>query len=178
MSDGAQVVRSGGPADQRAVLGMIDSAVEWLAARGRSGQWGEDSWTGNPTREVRVSRLLADCESSVCEVGGTPAGALMLADRAPDWIPPVDEPECYVRMLVTDRRFAGCGIGARLLRLAQAQTARRGRRLLRLDCWAGADGALVSYYESQGFTRTVRFDMRDWPGQVLAMRVDPDRQSQ
>ena len=48
--------------------------------------------------------------------------------------------------------------------------------LLRVDCFAGGDGALVRYYEKQGFTRDVEFAVprvndSDWPGQVLVQRL-------
>ncbi|GAA2396714.1 hypothetical protein [Dactylosporangium salmoneum] len=47
------------------------------------------------------------------------------------------------------------------------------RPLLRVDCYAGGDGALVRWYERQGFTATEAFtvtrdDGTEWPGQVLA----------
>lgn len=41
----------------------------------------------------------------VAEADGEPAGALVLGEP-PEWIPPVDEPETYVRFLITSRRFA------------------------------------------------------------------------
>ena len=48
--------------------------------------------------------------------------------------------------------------------------------MLRVDCFAGGDGALVRYYEKQGFTRDVEFAVprvngSDWPGQVLVQRL-------
>ena len=47
-----------------------------------------------------------------------------------------------------------------------------GVSLLRVDCYAGGDGKLVRYYESNGFTRTEAFTgTDDWPGQILARRV-------
>jgi len=51
-----------------------------------------------------------------------------------------------------------------------------GVRLLRVDCFAGGDGALVRYYEQQGFTRDTAFAVPrvndvDWPGQVLVQRL-------
>jgi len=43
--------------------------------------------------------------------------------------------------------------------------------LVRVDCWAGGDGDLQRYYESQGFSPTVRFTVDDWVGQVLERRL-------
>ncbi len=49
-------------------------------------------------------------------------------------------------------------------------------KVVRLDCFAGNDGALIRYYESQGFTRDVSFSVSrenapDWPGQVLVQHL-------
>ena len=87
-------------------------------------------------------------------------------------IAPAAEPERYVRLLVSDRRHAGLGIGAALLTHAAEETRRAGVGLLRVDCWAGGDGHLVTFYERNGFTPTDRFLSDAWPGQVLARRLD------
>jgi hypothetical protein len=47
----------------------------------------------------------------------------------------------------------------------------RGAHLLRVDCYAGGDRALVRYYERQGFTATDPFAVGEWPGQVLEERL-------
>ena len=47
----------------------------------------------------------------------------------------------------------------------------RGIDLLRVDCFAGGDGSLVRYYESQGFRRMQPFQVKGWPGMLLAQRV-------
>ncbi|UNM12082.1 GNAT family N-acetyltransferase [Streptomyces formicae] len=86
-------------------------------------------------------------------------------------ITPAEEPERYVRLLVSDRRHAGLGIGAALLAHAAEETRRGGVELLRVDCWAGGGGELVAFYERNGFRPTDRFLSGDWPGQVLARRV-------
>lgn len=91
------------------------------------------------------------------------------------YVPAVDEPELYVRLLVTDRSLAGHGIGSTLLDHARELARAAGVGLLRVDCFAGGDGALVRYYERQGFTRTEAFAVpvngSEWPGQVLAQRL-------
>jgi len=35
-------MREGGPDDVPAILGMLDSCVEWLVEQGRTGQWGTE----------------------------------------------------------------------------------------------------------------------------------------
>ena len=43
--------------------------------------------------------------------------------------------------------------------------------MLRLDCFAGNDGALVRYYQDAGFSATEQFSVGEWPGQVLQRKV-------
>jgi GNAT superfamily N-acetyltransferase len=103
--------------------------------------------------------------------GDRPVGALVVGE-ANEYVPPATEPELYVNLLVTDRAHAGAGIGGRLLAHAAGLASGRGLGLLRVDCYAGGDGALVRWYEGQGFTATDPFTVErpgraPWPGQVL-----------
>ncbi|MEU8181192.1 GNAT family N-acetyltransferase [Micromonospora sp. NPDC049044] len=166
-------IRRAGPADATAVLDMLDSAVVWMNDRGNTEQWGTRPFSEIPARAEQVDRYLTEHLPFVTEVGGTPAAALVLGSgpdpRAP--ITPAEEPELFVRLLVTNRRFAGRKLGSALLAHAVAETRRAGVRLLRVDCWAGGGGELVAYYERHGFTPTETFLAGTWPGQVLAQRV-------
>ncbi len=167
-------IRRGDPGDAPAVLGMLDSAVVWMNARGNTEQWGTAPFSEKPERVEQVDRYLTEHLPYIAEVDGTPAAALVL-DSGPDPrapITPAKEPERFVRLLVSDRRFAGQKLGAALLAHAVDETRRAGVRLLRVDCWAGGGGELVAYYERHGFTRTETFLAGTWPGQVLAQRVD------
>jgi hypothetical protein len=58
-----------------------------------------------------------------------------------------------------------------LLDHARSECRSRGRTLLRVDCWAGANLDLARYYEREGFTRTETFHQGDWPGQLLLQRL-------
>ncbi|WP_189239472.1 GNAT family N-acetyltransferase [Planomonospora parontospora] len=164
------MIRDGGPDDVRAVLGMFDSAVAWLTAQGRTGQWGSEPFSTDPARVARVEEWAAGGGMRIAEVDGEPAGCLVVGAALP-YITPAPEPELYVRCLVVDRRFPGRGVGAALLERARAEAAERGIPLVRVDCYAGDDGRLVKYYESQGFTRTEPFTVGEWPGQLLEMRL-------
>ncbi|MEU4555269.1 acetyltransferase (GNAT) family protein [Micromonospora violae] len=166
-------IRRGGPGDAPAVLDMLDSAVVWMNARGNTEQWGTTPFSEQPARTDQVDRYLTENLPYIAEVDGAPAAALVL-DSGPDPrapIAPADEPERYVRLLVTDRRFAGRKLGSALLAHAVDETRRAGVRLLRVDCWAGGGGELVAFYERHGFTPTETFLAGSWPGQVLAQRV-------
>ncbi|WP_230878401.1 GNAT family N-acetyltransferase [Planomonospora sp. ID67723] len=149
---------------------MFDSAVEWLTAQGRTGQWGSEPFSADPTRVERITGWAASGGMRIAESDGEPAGCIVLGPPMP-YVPPAPEPELYVQALVIDRRFHGRGVGSALLALAPAEAAERGVALVRVDCYAGDDGRLVRYYESQGFTRTEPFTVGEWPGQILEMRL-------
>ncbi|KOU94189.1 GCN5 family acetyltransferase [Streptomyces sp. XY593] len=156
------------------MLDMLDSAVAWMNARGNTEQWGTVPYSRRPGGTERVQRYTTENTPYVAELDGVPVGALVLDSGPSPQLPiaPAGEPERYVRLLVSDRRHAGRGIGATLLAHAAEETRRAGVALLRVDCWAGGGGELVAFYERSGFTPTDRFLSGDWPGQVLARRLD------
>ncbi|CAM5435985.1 GNAT family N-acetyltransferase [Streptomyces avidinii] len=166
-------IRPGVPADAPAVLDMLDAAVAWTNARGNTEQWGTTPYSQKPGGAARVDRYLTENTPYVAESAGVPVGAMVLDSGPSPQMPiaPAGEPERYVRLLVSDRRHAGLGIGAALLAHAAEETRRAGVGLLRVDCWAGGGGELVAFYERNGFTRTEPFLSDDWPGQVLARRL-------
>ncbi|WP_051853412.1 GNAT family N-acetyltransferase [Streptomyces aureocirculatus] len=166
-------IRAAGPADVPAFLGILDSAVGWLVSQGRTGQWGTRPLSESPRTVELVEKYAAVGSPWVAEVGGAPAGMLLLTDEPSSYVPAVGEPERYVHFLAADPRFAGRGVGRALLARAAAETRAAGVSLLRVDCYAGGDGKLVAYYESNGFTRALAFTEKDgtWPGQVLERRV-------
>ncbi|WP_218825396.1 GNAT family N-acetyltransferase [Streptosporangium subroseum] len=163
------IIRDGNLDDVPAVLGMFDSAVAWLTTGGRTGQWGSLPFSADPARVERVTSWAVTDEMRIAEIDGEPAGCMVLGP-ALDYVSPAPEPEIYIRGLVIDQRFRGRGVGAALLERASAEAAEQGIALVRVDCYAGDDGRLVKYYESQGFTRTETFRVGDWPGQVLETR--------
>ncbi|MFF4160685.1 GNAT family N-acetyltransferase [Streptomyces sp. NPDC001678] len=166
-------IRPGGPTDAAAILDMLDSAVAWMNDRGNTEQWGTTPYSRKPGGVARVERYVTENAPYIAELDGTPVGAMVLDSGPSPQMPiaPAGEPERYVRLLVSDRRYAGLGIGAALLAHAVEETRRAGVALLRVDCWAGGGGELVAFYERNGFTPTVRFLSDSWLGQVLARQV-------
>jgi GNAT superfamily N-acetyltransferase len=162
-------VRTGGSADTAAVLALFDRAVEWLVARGRIGQWGSEPFSTDRRRVEEAGGWAASGGLRIAEVDGCVAGAVVLG-AAPPYVPPAREPELYLQAFVTDRALSGRGIGRALLDRAATEAVERGTPLLRVDCWAGGDGALVRYYELAGFTPTERFTVGAWEGQILTRR--------
>lgn len=166
-------IRRGGPADAPAVLDMLDSAVAWMNERGNTEQWGTTPYSQQPGGVARVERYTTENAVYIAESDGDPAGAMVLDSGPSPRLPiaPAGEPERYVRLLVSDRRYGGRGIGAALLAHAVEEARRADVGLLRVDCWAGGGGGLTAFYERNGFTATDRFLSGSWPGQVLARRV-------
>ncbi|KLJ11260.1 hypothetical protein EMPG_13457 [Blastomyces silverae] len=190
--------------DGPAVLHLLDTAVKWLESHGRTGQWGPALFSENPQRVEQFRELattghglwlaikVADDTptpgqnrrfntNSQTEDSGAPGvivGALALGERT-SYVPAISEPELYVRLLVTDRRCAGSKIGTRLLEHARDVAKKAGVSLLRVDCYAGGDGKLVQYYESQGFKRSESLKVQgEWPCQVLAQRLDEGKEAE
>ncbi|HEX6498764.1 MAG TPA: GNAT family N-acetyltransferase [Micromonosporaceae bacterium] len=170
----ALTVRPGDPTDVPVVLALLDRATEWLVANGRTDQWGSEPHSTNPRRIAQITSFAQAGGLWIAEWASRPVGALSVGEAMP-YVPPVDEPELYVQLLVTDRDQAGRNIGGALLDHARDLARERGTTLLRVDCFAGGDGALVRYYERQGFTRAESFTVPvggvDWPGQVLVQRL-------
>lgn len=168
-------IRDGGPDDVPAMLGMLDSSVEWLVSQGRTGQWGTGPLSESPGTVESVVRYMEEGVAFIAEVDGVPAATLTLTDAPGAYLahlPPPGEPERYIHWLASDRRFKGLGVGRALLAHAAEETRRAGVSLLRVDCYAGDDRRLVAYYEANGFTPTHAFTLRDaWPGQLLERRV-------
>ncbi|RJE24078.1 hypothetical protein PHISCL_03567 [Aspergillus sclerotialis] len=79
----------------------------------------------------------------------------------------------YLSYITSDRRMApfGKGAGARLISHAKDEALRLGFRRLCLDCWRGNDNKLIRYYEKQGFRAIGDFEVNNWQGTVLEMRL-------
>jgi GNAT superfamily N-acetyltransferase len=164
-------IRPGDVADVPALMAMYDEAVAWMVARGNTGQWGTEPLSSQPERVESVRRLVEEADLRIAELDGVPVGALITHDKPPDRIEPVGEPELYVRLLLTSRRYAGRAIGARLLEYARSLAVDLGVALVRVDCYRGGDGSLVRYYERNGFVRTHPITIGEWPGQILEQRL-------
>lgn len=168
-------IRRAGRDDVPPVLTLLDGATEWLVARGQTEQWGTSPHSTSPRRVAQITGFAADGELWVGEAEGRIVGALAVG-QAMEYVPAATEPELYVRLLVTERASAGQNIGGVLLDHARKLARDAGARVMRVDCFAGGDGALVRYYEAQGFTRDAEFAVPrvnepDWPGQVLVQRL-------
>ncbi|MGW7433988.1 N-acetyltransferase family protein [Streptomyces sp. NPDC054861] len=170
------VVRDGGRADLDAVLSLLDDAVAWLQAQGRTGQWGSVPFSSDTARRDQITEFLDRHVVRIAELNGRAVGVCTLAEAASRYVAPARERELYMHLLVTAREVRGMGVGATLCADARAQARRREIGLLRVDCYAGDDRALVRQYERLGFMASTSFSVEreglaPWPGQVLEMRT-------
>ena len=170
-------IRRGARADVPRYWALLDGATEWLVAQGRTDQWGTEPHSTEPAagradHRVRRRRRPVDRRDRPGGWSGRSRSASGDAVRAA-----ATEPELYVRLLVTDRGVSRARASARNCSTTRVRwRARAGVDLLRVDCFAGGDGALVRYYEKQGFTRAEAFavpvnDSSEWPGQILFQRL-------
>ncbi|MFE6866926.1 GNAT family N-acetyltransferase [Kitasatospora sp. NPDC057692] len=170
-------IRTGGPEDIPDILSLLDGAVAWLAARGRTRQWGEHSFSGSATRVEHIGRYGSEpfLIRLAVDDGGRTVGCCVLSEERPAYATAVDGRELYIRNLVTDRGRKGSGIGAALIADALDEARRRGIGLLRVDCFGGDDRKLVGQYRALGFHETESFEVEQpagpWPGQILAIRL-------
>ncbi|TDV57430.1 GNAT family N-acetyltransferase [Actinophytocola oryzae] len=168
------VVRTGGPGDLGALLRLLDGAVRWLAADGHTGQWGTRPFSTDPGGVEQATGWATEDTLFLAYLGGEVVGALAIGDPPP-FVPPPTEPELYLTIQVVDRTHKGHNISGMMMECAKDLARSRGVGVLRGDCWAGADGAVLRHYESLGFditdTFTVETPAGPWPGGVVTLRV-------
>jgi len=169
MSLSGLTIRPGGEADGPAVIAMFDEAVAWLVERGQTGQWGATPFSERPGIRERVYGFRVGGGLHIAELKREPVGVLVVGP-APAYAPPAPLPELYIILLLSSRRLIGQGIGAALVTKAIEIGYERKAELLRVDCWAHAPG-LVHWYEKQGFSRTNRFELNGWQGQIFTMEL-------
>jgi GNAT superfamily N-acetyltransferase len=170
---GLMRIRTGSVDDLPAVLGLLDRAVEWLVAQGRTGQWGDQPWSASASRVQRIRAMIEPNELLLLEQGGAVVAALAHGPDAHDYVPAADEPESYVLLLVSDPVVRGAG--RRLLDESWTRARAAGLTRQRVDCYGGDDGKLIRFYESAGFTRVAPFEVNGWPGQLLERTVSRAR---
>jgi GNAT superfamily N-acetyltransferase len=160
-------IRPGDDADGPSVVMLFDQAVAWLVDRGETGQWGATPFSERPGLRERVHGFKIGGGLYIAELDGAPVGVLVVGP-APDYVPPAPVPELYIILLLSSRDLIGQGIGGALVNKAIEVGCDRGAEVLRVDCWAHAP-RLVRWYEKQGFSRSSRFELNGWQGQIFTM---------
>jgi len=152
--------RAGSIKDTDAVLALFDANVAWLVARGRSAQWGSEPWSETPRLVAFVRDLLANGVVTIAEIDGDVVGASVVTDHPMPYVPAIEEPERYLKLLIASPAHRGEKIGRRMIELTRERTIADGVGLLRVDCWAGGDRRLVAYYIGEGFAPTQEIEVR------------------
>jgi GNAT superfamily N-acetyltransferase len=161
------VVEKACPQDAPSLLALRHALEEWLESLGVE-QWGRGEVVLND-----VVRQVADGEWWVVRAGeGLLAALRLLWSDEPVWQRD-DGPAAYVHGLMVDRAVAGGGVGAALLRWAEAQAREAGAPSLRLGC-VESNARLRAYYAEQGFAEVGRRDFDGpWFSAVLLEKVLP-----
>jgi GNAT superfamily N-acetyltransferase len=153
---GSVEIRLAVPADIDDVLDVLNEAARWLASRGIN-QWRVQGFP----REM-IAGDIARGEVYVAIRNRRAVGTFTLQWSDELFWPGAAEAAGYIHRIAVRRDARGVGI--ELLKFAERITADTGRKLLRLDYFAG-NAALCSYYEQAGFVRVadVEVDGRDDP---------------
>jgi GNAT superfamily N-acetyltransferase len=151
------------PTDIDGVLEVLDEAARWLASRGIN-QWRVDGFP----RDL-ITGDISQGEVYVAKRHRRAVGTFTLQWSDELFWPGAAEQAGYIHRIAVRRDARGLGI--ELLKFAERVTAETGRKLLRLDCFAG-NAALFSYYERAGFMRVadVEIDPRDDPTVPVSTR--------
>jgi GNAT superfamily N-acetyltransferase len=166
--------------DTPAVVALYDEAVEWLVARGRFDQWGTTPFSARPEVVAMIQARAESGDMWLAHTGDRILGAIVLGDKAPHYIDPAAHGrQIYITGFITSRAPDARTAGQILLQHAKDTAYREGISLLRLDCYAGGDGALVAYYESVGFEQVTRFSVEllgaTYTGCLLEQRLRSSR---
>lgn len=73
-------IRDGSEGDLHAALSLLDDAVRWLVARGRTGQWGEKPFSEVEARVAQIRSMLADRTARIAVSDGRVVGFCVLAE--------------------------------------------------------------------------------------------------
>jgi GNAT superfamily N-acetyltransferase len=152
--------RTGSDLDTDAVLALFDANIAWLVEQGRSEQWGSEPWSESPKHVGFVRDLLSAGLVTLAEIDAEVVGASVVTDYPMPYVPAIEETERYLKLLISSPAHRGKKIGHRLIERAREHTVAEGVALLRVDCWAGGDRRLVSYYVSEGFIPVREIEVR------------------
>lgn len=160
-------------ADLHRLLRFRTDSAAWLAPLGT------DQWSRPFPAEHILASIRAGEVFLIKEGLETDAAATITLDEDADdrlWTPQERaEPARYVHKLTVDRKYAGTGLGTRILDWAGDRAARAGAEWLRLDAWT-TNTRLHAYYRSQEFehirTSSDPTVVSGWAAQRPARRND------
>ena len=143
---------------------ILQEAARWLSERGIP------LWQ---VSEITAERFRAPAERGELYLawqGDRATGVMLLQEE--DflfWPDAVEGESLFLHKLAIRRSVAGRGVASALISWAVAETRRRNRRFLRLDC-DNTRPSLHSFYQSHGFTLQGVRDMGSW--QAALYQID------
>lgn len=166
-------VRPAGLEDVVAYVALGRPAQEWLRSRGL-GQYVPAA------HEEYAAAIHSRVESGTLYVvrdAGEAVGFFSLDETPSPWWPADGTPALYLAGMVVARSARGRGVGGFIIEWCAAETTRRGRRCMRLDCHAG-NPWLCRYYESHGFELHGRIEQHPgYDGCLYQRRVVPQAEA-
>jgi len=134
----------------RTAADVLEDAIAWASERGFA-SWNPgtfrdpDGWGPRRLREALDAGGLY-----LVERGGATVGTLSLLPADELFWPDAPPEAMYLHRFAVRRSASGTGLGAAALTWCEAETRRRRRRFLRLDCHSTNPG-IRRYYERAGF---------------------------
>jgi GNAT superfamily N-acetyltransferase len=126
-------------------ISLLDEVGEWLWRKGIK-QW--EPGTHRNNRE-KIQDLVERGCLILAYRGDRLAGGCVLSEVDPGW-PDASDDCLYLSSLAVARFAAGQGLGTRIIDACAEAARKRGKSLIRLDCWDGNE-FLKSYYQGEGF---------------------------
>lgn len=165
------VMRPADTADLDAVMGLLDSRIRWLRARG------SDQWSTGNTFRARLTDHMARQETWILFDDDSAIATITLTSYGdPDFwtCEELQDKALYVSKMATEIQREREGLGTLMLRWAQNKAAHDGVDVIRWDAWR-TNSQLHDYYISVGarHVRTVAVPDR-WSGALFEMSVSPD----
>ena len=99
--------RTGSSEDTDAVIALFDANVAWLVERGRSDQWGSEPFSENPKLVGFARDLLSSGLVTIAEIDGAVIGASVVTDHPMPYVPAIEEPERYLKLLIASPAHRG-----------------------------------------------------------------------
>jgi ribosomal protein S18 acetylase RimI-like enzyme len=146
-NSGALKIRLARPDQLDQYLEFLEELATWLESRGIA------QWQPGNFRKSRAyyGASIAKGETWVAYCGPELVGTIRVLDSEPAVWPEIEKEDgVYVYNLAVNRRWAGCGIGTKLLAWADECAVKKTRKYVRLDC-AANNGFLKDYYQQSGF---------------------------
>ncbi len=144
-------VRKAESEDTTDIMRLLVNTAEWLLSKGSS-QWsgllrGEDSHN--------TPEAISRGEVFIFKQDAQTAGMVMLLQEPSAWdlelwSNEIAEPSIYLHRLAINRKFAGQGVGKRIMQWVDTEVPTWGTNLIRLDCIAN-NQVLNTFYSTIGY---------------------------